>query len=306
MEIAIGWVQAVRKVSDAVTSARPVGNAALLVLLVDVKLLPLWKFLRFSGSIATSKLKDGYCAGKWRLSDELKEIGMKICTVTTKFLLLLAALGAMVSVSAQSEVDLEDSDNQVGYSLGVNIGMNLLQQGITADVQVDAFIAGLSDALSDTVQMDEAAMTTAIQLFVQQQQEAEQSALADNLAASEAFLAENGQQDGVVTLPSGLQYRVLASGEGESPTTTDSVLAHYHGTLTDGTVFDSSVDRGEPATFGLSQVIAGWTEALQLMKVGDKWRLFIPPGLAYGEASPTPAIPPNSALIFDVELLEIR
>ncbi|MEC7996908.1 MAG: FKBP-type peptidyl-prolyl cis-trans isomerase [Pseudomonadota bacterium] len=306
MEIAIGWVQAVKKVSDAVTSARPVGNAALLVLLVDVKLLPLWKFLRFSGSIATSKLKDEYCAGKWRLSDELKEIGMKICMVTTKFLLLLAALGAMVSVSAQSEVDLEDSDNQVGYSLGVNIGMNLLQQGITADVQVDAFIAGLSDALSDTVQMDEAAMTTAIQLFVQQQQEAAQSALADNLAASEAFLAENGQQDGVVTLPSGLQYRVLASGEGESPTTTDSVLAHYHGTLTDGTVFDSSVDRGEPATFGLSQVIAGWTEALQLMKVGDKWRLFIPPSLAYGEASPTPAIPPNSALIFDVELLEIR
>ena len=188
MEIAIGWVQAVKKVSDAVTSARPVGNAALLVLLVDVKLLPLWKFLRFSGSIATSKLKDGYCAGIWQLSDELKEIGMKICMVTTKFLLLLAALGAMVSVSAQSEVDLEDSDNQVGYSLGVNIGMNLLQQGITADVQVDAFIAGLSDALSDTVQMDEAAMTTAIQLFVQQQQEQAQSALADNLAASEAFL----------------------------------------------------------------------------------------------------------------------
>ena len=306
MEIAIGWVQAVKKVSDAVTSARPAENAALFILLVDVKLLPLWKFLRFSGSIATSKLKDGYLAGLWELSDELKEIGMKICMVTTKFMLLLAALGAVVSVSAQSEIDLEDSDNQVGYSLGVNIGMNLLQQGITADVQVDAFIAGLSDALSDTVQMDEAAMTTAIQLFLQQQQEAAQSALADNLAASETFLAENGQQDGVVTLPSGLQYRVLASGEGESPTTTDSVLAHYHGTLTDGTVFDSSVDRGEPATFGLSQVIAGWTEALQLMKVGDKWRLFIPPSLAYGEASPTPAIPPNSALIFDVELLEIR
>ena len=306
MEMAIGWVQAEKKVSDAMTTARPVENAALLVLLVDVKLLPLWKFLRFSGSIATSKQKDGYGTGLWQLSDELKEIGMKICVVTTKSLLLLAAIGAMVSVSAQSEIDLEDSDNQVGYSLGVNIGMNLLQQGITADVQVDAFMAGLSDALSDTVQMDEAAMMTAIQSFVQQQQEAAQSALADNLSASEAFLAENGRQDGVITLPSGLQYRVLVSGEGDSPTTTDSVLAHYHGTLTDGTVFDSSVDRGEPATFGVSQVIAGWTEALQLMKVGDKWRLFIPPGLAYGEASPTPAIPPNSALIFDVELLEIR
>ena len=306
MEIAIGWVQAEKKNSDAVRSARPVENVALVVLLVDVKLLPLWKFLRFSGSIATSKLKDGYCAGLWQLSDELKEIGMKICMVTAKFMLLLAALGAMLAVSAQSVVDLEDSDNRVGYSLGVNIGMNLLQQGITAGVQIDAFIAGLSDALGETVQMDEAAMMTAIQSFVQQQQEAAQSALADNLAASEAFLAENSQQDGVITLPSGLQYRVLASGEGESPTTTDSVLAHYHGTLTDGTVFDSSVDRGEPATFGVSQVIAGWTEALQLMKVGDKWRLFIPPGLAYGEASPTPAIPPNSALIFDVELLEIR
>ena len=231
---------------------------------------------------------------------------MKTYTVTAKILLLLATFGAMMAASAQSEIDLEDADNQVGYSIGVNIGMNLMQQGITANVQVDAFMAGLSDALGDTVQMDEAAMMAAIQSFVQQQQEQAQSALADNLATSESFLAENGQQDGVVTLPSGLQYQVLASGAGESPTTTDSVLAPYHGTLTDGTVFDSSVDRGEPATFGVSQVIAGWTEALQLMKVGDKWRLFIPPGLAYGEASPTPAIPPNSALIFDVELLEIR
>ena len=94
--------------------------------------------------------------------------------------------------------------------------------------------------------------------------------------------------------------------DGPTPTTSDSVLAHYHGTLTDGSVFDSSVDRGEPATFGVSQVISGWTEALQLMSVGDKWRLYIHPDMAYGEASPTPAIPPNSALIFEVELLEIR
>jgi len=106
----------------------------------------------------------------------------------------------------------------------------------------------------------------------------------------------------------GLQYLILESGDasGASPTADNSVLAHYHGTLIDGTVFDSSVDRGEPAQFGLSQVISGWTEALQLMKVGDKWRLFLPSNLAYGEQSPTPAIPPNSALIFDVELLEIR
>ena len=231
---------------------------------------------------------------------------MKTCIVTAKFLLLITAVGTSLSALAQSDIDLEDEDNRAGYAIGVNIGTNLMQQGITADVQVDAFMAGLSDALSDNVQMDEAAIMAEIQSFVQQQQDAAESALADNLASSEAFLAENAQQNGVVTLASGLQYRVLNSGDGESPTTTDSVLAHYHGTLIDGTVFDSSVNRGEPATFGVSQVIAGWTEALQLMKVGAKWRLFIPPGLAYGEASPTPAIPPNSALIFDVELLEIR
>ncbi|MBK51555.1 MAG: peptidylprolyl isomerase [Gammaproteobacteria bacterium] len=231
---------------------------------------------------------------------------MKTCIVTAKFLFLITAVGTSLSALAQSDIDLEDEDNRAGYAIGVNIGTNLMQQGITADVQVDAFMAGLSDALSDNVQMDEAAIMAEIQSFVQQQQDAKESALADNLASSEAFLAENAQQNGVVTLASGLQYRVLNSGDGESPTTTDSVLAHYHGTLIDGTVFDSSVNRGEPATFGVSQVIAGWTEALQLMKVGAKWRLFIPPGLAYGEASPTPAIPPNSALIFDVELLEIR
>ena len=112
----------------------------------------------------------------------------------------------------------------------------------------------------------------------------------------------------ITVLASGLQYEIIQSGPagGESPTSSNSVLAHYHGTLPDGTVFDSSVDRGEPATFGVSQVISGWTEALQLMKVGDKWRLFIPPDMAYGEASPTPAIPPNSALVFEVELLEVR
>ena len=143
---------------------------------------------------------------------------------------------------------------------------------------------------------------------MQRQADEEAAALAGNLAESEAFLAENAQNSGVTVLESGLQYEIIQSGptDGESPTSSNSVLAHYHGTLPDGTVFDSSVDRGEPATFGVSQVIAGWTEALQLMKVGDKWRLFIPPDMAYGEASPTPAIPPNSALVFEVELLEVR
>ena len=111
---------------------------------------------------------------------------------------------------------------------------------------------------------------------------------------------------GINTLTSGLRYQVLKEGTGAKPSITDTVVTHYHGTFLDGSVFDSSVDRGEPATFGVSQVISGWTEALQLMKVGDKWRLYIPPDMAYGEASPTPAIPPNSALVFEVELLEVR
>ena len=155
--------------------------------------------------------------------------------------------------------------------------------------------------------MDQEAMMQAIQTFMQRQADEEAAALAENLAESEAFLAENAQNSGVTVLASGLQYEIIQSGPtgGESPTSSNSVLAHYHGTLPDGTVFDSSVDRGEPATFGVSQVISGWTEALQLMKVGDKWRLFIPPDMAYGEASPTPAIPPNSALVFEVELLEV-
>lgn len=220
---------------------------------------------------------------------------------------LVAALVSL-SAAAQGDVDLENESNRIGYSIGVNIGQNLIQQNILGSVPLDAFMAGLSDAIEDSVQLGDQEMMMALQSFMQQQQQAQQDALADNLAAAEAFLAENGQRDGVMTTDSGLQYEIIEEGpaDGASPTENDTVLAHYHGTLPDGTVFDSSVQRGEPASFGLAQVIPGWTEALQMMSVGDKWRLYIPPQLAYGEASPTPAIPPNSALIFEVELLEIQ
>ena len=166
----------------------------------------------------------------------------------------------------------------------------------------------MKDAIEGDTQIDQDAMMQAIQTFMQRQADEEAAALAENLASSEAFLANNASKAGVTVLDSGLQYEVIQSGpaDGASPTASNSVLAHYHGTLPNGSVFDSSVDRGEPATFGVSQVISGWTEALQLMKVGDKWRLYIPPDMAYGEASPTPAIPPNSALVFEVELLEVR
>ncbi|MEX2469333.1 MAG: FKBP-type peptidyl-prolyl cis-trans isomerase [Pseudohongiellaceae bacterium] len=237
---------------------------------------------------------------------------MTILQRAGRITLAVAAFGLVSTgssqVSAQSDIDLTDAGNQIGYAIGVNIGQNLQQQQIISNIDFDAFVAGMRDAVEGNVQMDDQQMMTALQTFTQQMEAAQQNELAANQAASEEFLAQNGQRDGVVTLDSGLQYLVLVEGPagGTSPTTSDSVLAHYHGTLPDGTVFDSSVDRGEPATFGVSQVIAGWTEALQLMSEGDKWRLFIPPGMAYGEASPTPAIPPNSALVFDVELLEVQ
>lgn len=224
---------------------------------------------------------------------------------------MAAGLAAAVFTSpllAQTEIDLSGEDARIGYSIGVNIGQNLVSQGIIDGIDMDSFVAGMRDAAGDAVQLTNEEVFAAIQLFQERMAAAAQAEMQENAAATQAFLDSNGAKEGVTTTASGLQYEVIASGPagGASPTTSDSVLAHYHGTLIDGTVFDSSVDRGEPAEFGLSQVISGWTEALQLMKVGDKWRLFLPPALAYGEQSPTPAIPPNSALIFEVELLEVR
>ena len=126
-----------------------------------------------------------------------------------------------------------------------------------------------------------------------------------NIKAGEEFLAINGKRPGVVTLPSGLQYEILKEGNGAKPKATDQVKCHYHGTLIDGTVFDSSVERGQPATFGVNQVIPGWVEALQLMPVGSKWKLFIPSNLAYGPAGAGQTIEPNSTLVFEVEILDI-
>ncbi|MFT4672907.1 MAG: FKBP-type peptidyl-prolyl cis-trans isomerase FklB [Pseudohongiellaceae bacterium] len=233
---------------------------------------------------------------------------MKIVNPASQVISIVTASLLSTAAFAQGEVILDSEDDRIAYSIGVNIGQSIGAQGILEGINTETFVSGLMDAVAGDLKMSDEDMFAAIQTFQQRELDAQQAALSGNLGASADFLAENETKAGVVALDSGLQYTVLESGEAgaASPTVSDSVLAHYHGTLTDGTVFDSSVDRGDPATFGLSQVIAGWTEALQLMKVGDKWRLFIPPGLAYGEASPTPAIPPNSALIFDVELLEIR
>lgn len=192
--------------------------------------------------------------------------------------------------------------DKVSYALGLSIGNNFQNSGIKC-LQVEDFVQGLSDVLNEkqpAISYDEAKKVIN-DFFLRLHKEK----LEINKKAGEEFLSINKGRAGVVTLPSGLQYQVLQQGNGEKPKDTDKVKCHYHGTLINGTVFDSSVERGTPAVFGVNQVIPGWVEALQLMPVGSKWRLFIPSNLAYGENGAGEMIEPNSTLIFDVELLDI-
>jgi FKBP-type peptidyl-prolyl cis-trans isomerase FklB len=192
--------------------------------------------------------------------------------------------------------------DKVSYALGLSIGNNFLSSGIS-NLQLEDFAKGVKDVLADNkpeISYDEAKQVIN-DYFVKLQQEKSEI----NRKAGQEFLRINKLKAGVTELPSGLQYEILKQGNGSKPTATDKVKCHYHGTLISGTVFDSSVDRGQPATFGVSQVIPGWVEALQLMNVGSKWRLFIPSELAYGQQGAGEHIGPNSALIFDVELLDI-
>lgn len=192
--------------------------------------------------------------------------------------------------------------DKLSYALGLSMGNNFKSSGIQT-LSVSDFANGIKavyEGEKPEMTYDEAKQVIN-EFFAQMQQEINDT----NRAEGEAFLAENKKKAGVVTLPSGLQYEVLAEGKGKKPSATDSVQCHYHGTLINGEVFDSSVERGEPAVFGVSQVIPGWVEALQLMPEGSKWRLFIPSDLAYGENGAGGKIAPNSTLIFDVELLKV-
>jgi FKBP-type peptidyl-prolyl cis-trans isomerase FklB len=192
--------------------------------------------------------------------------------------------------------------DKIGYALGLSIGNNFLASGIK-DLNVEDFVKGVTDVLSERtpeISYDEAKHIVN-DYFVKLRGERVNL----NKEAGEEFLRINRGKAGVITLPSGLQYEILKKGAGNKPNVTDRVKCHYHGTLVNGTVFDSSVQRGEPAVFGVSQVIPGWVEALQLMEIGSKWRLFIPSALAYGDRGAGDVIGPNSTLIFDVELLDI-
>ena len=199
--------------------------------------------------------------------------------------------------------------DRISYALGLSMGNNFRASGIK-EINVQDFadgVAAVFDGLAPKMSYDEAKEVIR-EYFegMQREQEAAAAKMAEaNAKAGEAFLAENGKRVEVKTLPSGLQYEVVTEGDGPMPTASDKVEVHYTGKLIDGTVFDSSVDRGVPATFGVTQVIPGWVEALQLMKAGSKWRLFIPSDLAYGPRGAGDLIGPNQTLIFDVELLKV-
>ena len=192
--------------------------------------------------------------------------------------------------------------DKVSYALGMSIGRQL-QQMNAAEVNVDDFAQAIKDVFASKTSLADSEAQQAVQDFFQRKAE-EQAGAAK--AEGEAFLAENAKKEGVVSLPSGLQYQVLREGDGRKPAATDQVECHYEGTLINGQVFDSSYQRGQTATFGLNQVIAGWTEGLQLMQEGAKYRFFIPYHLAYGERGAGQSIPPFATLIFDVELVKVK
>jgi len=215
--------------------------------------------------------------------------------------------------SAAAAVPLKTRKEKFSYALGMNIGTGY-SQGLkkqAVDVDWNLIAQGMKDAAAGSktrLTQDEAkAVLNEVQTEIQkQQQEKAQQASAANKTEGEAFLAANKSKDGVVTLPSGLQYKILTAGTGPKPTASDSVKCNYRGTLIDGKEFDSSYKRGQPATFEVGQVIKGWTEALQLMPVGSKWQIFVPSSLGYGERGAGAEIGPNATLIFEVELLSIE
>jgi FKBP-type peptidyl-prolyl cis-trans isomerase FklB len=221
---------------------------------------------------------------------------------------VLAVVAIGVSLAAEKP-DLKNENDKISYSVGYQVGGDFRRQGVELDP--DLLVKGMQDAMSGgkPLMTQEEMNKTLVDLkrkVVTAQREEQKKAAEKNMAEGKKFLEGNARKDGVTTLPSGLQYKVTAKGTGASPKKTDSVTVHYKGTLIDGTEFDSSYKRGKPATFRVDGVIAGWTEALQLMKPGAKWQLFIPANLAYGERGAGSRIGPNRTLIFEVELIKVN
>ncbi len=227
----------------------------------------------------------------------------RLLTVILCFMLLAGQANAAAKIALKNEKD------KVSYSIGLNIGNNLKSQSI--DVNPDILAKGIKDALSGSkpllTEKEVQETLAAFQKEMMAKQAEKMKAIGEkNKKDGDAFLAENKKKEGVKTLPSGLQYRIIKEGTGPKPKETDTVTVNYRGTLSDGTECESSYKRGEPATFPVNQVMPGWTEAMQLMSVGSKWELFIPSNLAYGERGAGPQIGPNATLIFEVELISIK
>jgi len=223
----------------------------------------------------------------------MKGVEMKLQLIVVLGIVLLVS-----QVSAQEKTDLKNQKEKMSYIIGMDIGNNLKKQSVEVDPNILA--KGIGDALAGGKP-----------LLTEQEIRETMAGFQKEMAAKkkkegEAFLAENKKKDGVKTLPSGLQYKVIKKGSGKKPTSSDTVATNYRGTLVDGTEFDSSYRRGQPATFPVKGVIPGWTEALQLMEVGSKWQLFVPSNLAYGERGAGPNIGPNATLIFEIELISIQ
>ncbi len=222
-----------------------------------------------------------------------------------RFILIFAAFLLTLPLFAQEKSPpLKDQKDKVSYSIGLNIGSNLARQNV--EINTDALTAGVKDAIAGKPQLTQDQVKEVMTTFEKDMQAKQKAAGEKNAAEGTKFLEENKKKEGVKTTASGLQYKLIKEGTGAQPKATDTVTVNYRGTLINGKEFDSSYKRGQPATFPLNGVIKGWTEGLQLMKTGAKYQLFVPPNLAYGERAAGPDISPNSTLIFEVELLEVK
>ena len=228
---------------------------------------------------------------------------MNLKSLSLAVVLSAATLMSCNGQKGKNDVKLANAADSTSYAIGLSIGTNLKKDGLT-ELNLDIMKKGMADVMKgDSLPFDMNTAQTVIQSYLGDKQKRKAE---ENLEAGKKFLEENKKKAGVVTTASGLQYQVLKEGNGPKPSATDTITVHYHGTLIDGTVFDSSVDRGQPSEIPLTMVIQGWIEAAQLMKVGSKYKLFIPAELAYGDRQKGPVIGPNSTLIFDLELISIK
>ena len=222
-----------------------------------------------------------------------------------RFILIFAAFLLTLPLFAQEKSPpLKDQKDKVSYSIGLNIGSNLGRQNV--EINAEALTAGVKDAIAGKPQLTQDQIKEVMAAFEKDMQQKQKVAGEKSAAEGAKFLEENKKKEGVKTTASGLQYKVIKEGTGAQPKATDTVTVNYRGTLIGGKEFDSSYKRGQPATFPLNGVIKGWTEGLQLMKTGSKYQLFVPPDLAYGDRTVGPDLSPNSTLIFEVELLEVK